>query len=77
MGKKSSPTVGKVFGRRVLEARKRRKWSQRQLAERVSMRRETVTMIENGKRQVTIEEWLAIAAALNRAPVASDRAARR
>jgi transcriptional regulator with XRE-family HTH domain len=58
-----------VYGRRVLEARKRRKWSQRQLAERVSMRRETVTMIENGKRQVTIEEWLAIAAALNAPPL--------
>jgi transcriptional regulator with XRE-family HTH domain len=70
MSKKYSPrTVGEVFGRRVAEARDRRKWTQKELAARVGMRRETVTMIELGKRRVTIEEWLAIAAALNAPPL--------
>jgi transcriptional regulator with XRE-family HTH domain len=58
-----------VFGRRIAEVREHRGWTQKQLAERVSMRRETITMIESGKRRVTIDEWLAIAAALNAPPL--------
>lgn len=43
--------------------------TQRELAERVGLRREAVTMIENGKRQVTVDELVRIAAAMNVAPV--------
>ena len=71
MSKKYVPEqVGKVFGQRIKEARNHRGWTQKALAERVPLpSRETVTMIESGKRQVTIEEWLAIAAALNAPPL--------
>jgi transcriptional regulator with XRE-family HTH domain len=70
VGKKSLPdTPGQVFGRRVAEARKRRGLTQKHLAERVSMQRETMTTIENGTRRVTIDEWLAISAALGAPPL--------
>lgn len=69
---------GQVFARRVKEARKRRGWSQQQLAKRVSedlghpMSRVTVTKIEKGAERAenaSISDVLALAAALEIPPV--------
>jgi transcriptional regulator with XRE-family HTH domain len=69
MGRKSYQRPSEVIGERVAAVRSRRSLSQRQLAELVGLRREVITQIELGKRRVTIDEWLAIARALNVAPM--------
>ncbi|WP_119581064.1 helix-turn-helix transcriptional regulator [Streptomyces europaeiscabiei] len=69
------PTPTSVIAKRVREVRDRRGLTAEQLAERlvnlgVSWQRSTVAKLENGKREnVTVTEWLALAAALNVAPV--------
>lgn len=54
---------------RVGEVRTRRGMKQRELGDRAGLRREAVTMIENGKRQVSVDELFRLAAALNVAPL--------
>lgn len=68
-----SPTA--TIAKRVREVRARRGWTAEDLAEKlaeqgVNWERSTVAKLENGKRQnVTLTEWLALAAVLNVAPV--------
>lgn len=74
-------TPGHVFSRRVFEARKRHGWHQKDLAARLVeigyvdetgrpiISRPTLAKIETNDRAVTIEDLLAIAAALDVAPV--------
>lgn len=62
-------TFDKSFGVRVKEARDKRKWSQRKLAEElavlgVKLDPSAVTRIERGSREVKLREAAAIAAAL-------------
>ena len=58
-----------IFARRVREARKRRGWSQQDLADRLAalgypMTRVVLTKLEQGKRQATVEDLFAIGHAL-------------
>lgn len=68
-------TPTSVIAKRVREVRDRRGLTAEQLAERlvalgVNWQRSTVAKLENDKREnVTVTEWLALAAALNVAPV--------
>jgi transcriptional regulator with XRE-family HTH domain len=72
---------GRVFARRVYEARKRRGWHQKDLAARLVeigyvdesgrpiLSRATLSKIEKNDRSVSLEDVLAIAAALDASPV--------
>lgn len=66
--------VGDVLARRLREARGARNWTQQELAaelERLGapMDRTTIAKIEKGQRQARVEELIALAAALDVAPV--------
>ncbi|MDX2676179.1 helix-turn-helix domain-containing protein [Streptomyces sp. NY05-11A] len=75
MGQDEVETPTRAIAKRVREVRGRRGLTAEQLAERltalgVSWQRSTVAKLENGNREnVTVTEWLALAAALNVAPV--------
>ncbi|MEU2251166.1 helix-turn-helix transcriptional regulator [Streptomyces sp. NPDC019224] len=68
-----SPTA--TVAERVREAREQRRLTAQQLADRlaaqgIAWQRSTVAKLENGNREnVSLTEWLALAAALNVAPV--------
>lgn len=53
-----------VFRQRVVEARKRRGWSQAELAELLGVSRSSVTTFENGTRGVSLDDALSYCAAL-------------
>lgn len=71
---------GRVFSRRLFEARKRRGWNQSKVAERLVevgyvdetgrplLSRATLSKIEQNDRAVTLEDVLALAAALDTTP---------
>jgi transcriptional regulator with XRE-family HTH domain len=71
-----APTVSETFGRRLVELRGARGWSQRELVaelERVGfsgLDRTAVARIEGAGRKVSIEELVAIAVALGVSPFA-------
>lgn len=72
--KATAEAVGKVFARRLREARNARGWTQDDLSRELSeldapMDRTTIAKLEKGQRQARIEELIAIAAALDVAPV--------
>jgi transcriptional regulator with XRE-family HTH domain len=65
--------VAETFARRVREVRERRGWTQQQLAERlrelgVPIDRTKVNRVETGARAVSVDDALAIAAALGVSP---------
>jgi transcriptional regulator with XRE-family HTH domain len=65
--------VGETFAKRVREVRERRGWTQQQLADRlrelgVPIDRTKVNRVETGARAVSIDDALAIAAALGVSP---------
>lgn len=73
---KSDPdrTVEAIFARRLREARKARGWTQQDLVDRldelgVEWDRTTLARIEKRQRKVGLEEFVAIAAALDVAPI--------
>lgn len=67
---KSHPTPAQVFGTRVSEARKRREWSQRELADRLHIDRTTLNKIERGVRgDVAISQLFAFAHVLRTSPI--------
>jgi transcriptional regulator with XRE-family HTH domain len=69
------PTASELFGEQLRAVRGRKDWSQEQLADEMSnaglrMDRTTITKIENGARNVSIDEALAFAAVLGVSPAA-------
>ncbi|GJO37422.1 hypothetical protein NJB1604_02210 [Mycobacterium marinum] len=54
-----------VFGERVRDARSKRQWTQRQLAERLNLDSSAVSRLEQGTRAVRLGEAALIARALN------------
>ena len=74
MPRKKGRSVSEVLARRVEQVRKARGLTQRDVAERlaelgVSMHQTAIAKIENGKRKVTVEDALLLAAALDAPPV--------
>ena len=64
------PRVGATFAQRLREARTARGWTQQELVDRLGelgepMDRTTLAKIEKGKREVRLDELVAIAAALD------------
>jgi transcriptional regulator with XRE-family HTH domain len=57
-----------VFRRNVAELRKRRGWSQAELARRLGVNRTTVVKVEGGQREVTLDEAFAYAGVLGAQP---------
>ena len=53
--------IGAIFQR----ARKKRGWTQMQLAERAGLRQATISMIESGEKPAKLESILAVLAALD------------
>ncbi len=72
---KSPATVSRVFGRQVKEARERLRLSQAEVAKRleeqhgVAMHQVTIARLETGERRITVDDALAIAAALGVSPL--------
>jgi transcriptional regulator with XRE-family HTH domain len=69
-----APTPGSVVAEEILRLRRRREWTQQAFAERLSelgmpMDRSVIAKIETKKRQVSIDELFAIAAALEVSPM--------
>jgi transcriptional regulator with XRE-family HTH domain len=65
---------GQIFAQQLRAVRERRRWNQQQLADRLAqlgepMDRSTIAKIENGSRQVSLDEALRLAAALEVSPV--------
>jgi transcriptional regulator with XRE-family HTH domain len=63
---------GQIVARRIKEARKRRGWTQQQLADRLGVQRPTITKIEQGgdrAKNFSVFDLLAFASALGVAPV--------
>src|SRR5262249_44073078 len=68
-------TASELFGEQLRAVRGRKDWSQEQLADEMTsaglkMDRTTITKIENGARNVSIDEALAFAAVLGVSPAA-------
>lgn len=66
--------VGVIFARRLREAREARRWRQQDLADAMSklgmpIDRTTLAKIEKGQREVRLDELVALAAALDIAPL--------
>jgi HTH-type transcriptional regulator/antitoxin HipB len=53
------------IGTIIQRARKKRDWTQMQLAERAGLRQATISMIESGEKPAKLESILAILAALD------------
>lgn len=53
------------IGTTIQRARKKRNWTQMQLAERAGLRQATISMIESGETHAKLESILAILAALD------------
>ena len=64
-GHSAPDTFLSMLGARVREARNKRGWSQRKLAEEALTRQATINDIENGKREPTIGTLIQIARALD------------
>lgn len=65
---------GQIFAQQLRAVRERRRWNQQQLADRLAelgdpMDRSTIAKIENGSRQISLDEALRLAAALEVSPV--------
>jgi transcriptional regulator with XRE-family HTH domain len=65
---------GQIFAQQLRAVRERRRWNQQQLADRLAhlgepIDRSTIAKIENGSRQVSLDEALRFAAALEVSPV--------
>ena len=65
---------GQILAGQLRAVRERRRWNQQQLADRLAelgepMDRSTIAKIENGSRQVSLDEALRLAAALEVSPV--------
>jgi transcriptional regulator with XRE-family HTH domain len=60
----------RTIGRRIADARKQRGLSGQLLAERLGWARETLVNFELGRRAITVERLMAIAAALELHPAA-------
>lgn len=74
----SHTTPSEAFRRNLLNIRKRRRWRQIDLAERIGVDRTAISKIENGDRGVTLDEAIAISATLGVSPlslISSDNAA--
>lgn len=70
-----SPSPSEVLAARVVELRKRHGWSQAELADRMSSYGlgwgpTTVTKVEKGDRQVSVDEFVALAYVLGVSPAA-------
>lgn len=70
-----SQTPSEVFAERTKTVREDRRWSQRQLAERLTemdapIHQTAVAKIESGARKVSLDEALRVAAALDVSPIA-------
>lgn len=61
-------TINKRLGSRIKEIRKLRGLSQREVAEKVNLKRSTISQIENGDRKVTAEELLEFSKIFNVTP---------
>lgn len=59
-----------AVGRRILDARSRRGWSQARLARRVSLDQSMIARIETGDRRVTVDDLVELAEALGVTPAA-------
>jgi len=55
----------KQIGNIIQRARKKRGWTQSQLAERAGLRQETISVIEGGKKDSKLPSILALLAALD------------
>lgn len=53
------------IGTIIQRARKKRDWTQMQLAERAGLRQATISMIESGEKPAKLESILAVLAALD------------
>lgn len=65
---------GQILAQQLRAVRERRRWNQQQLADRLAelgepVDRSTIAKIENGSRQVSLDEALRLAAALEVSPV--------
>jgi HTH-type transcriptional regulator/antitoxin HipB len=57
--------TSRQIGTIIQRARKKRSWTQMQLAERAGLRQATISMIESGKNPAKLDSILAILAALD------------
>lgn len=57
-----------AFGKAVKKARKRRGWSQEMLAEKTKLHRTYIGSVERGERNISLENIVAIADALEQKP---------
>ena len=55
----------KQIGTLIQRARKKRDWTQQQLAERAGLRQETISTIESGEKPAKLDTILAVLAALD------------
>lgn len=67
-------TPSRVFGRQVRQARELLRWSQAELAEHlaklgVTMHQATIARLEGGERRVSVDDAMALAAALGVSPL--------
>lgn len=62
------PDVKVLFGNRLRELRKARKWSQEEFALRVDLDRSYIGGVERGERNISLENICQIAAALQVLP---------
>ena len=58
-----------VFRRNMREIRKRRRWRQADLAQRLDWDRSVISLIENGRREISLDEAIAICATLGVSPL--------
>jgi transcriptional regulator with XRE-family HTH domain len=69
-------TVSEILAERVRSVRERRHWTQQELADRLQSfdgtqwKQPTIAKVESGKREVTVEELVALAFALGVSPAA-------
>lgn len=57
--------TSKQIGNIIQRTRKKRNWTQSQLAERAGLRQETISLIETGEKPAKLNSILAVLAALN------------
>ena len=55
----------KQLGNQIRRARRKLRWSQKQLGEKTSLRQETISLIESGNPATRIENILSVLAALD------------
>lgn len=62
------PTLRSTFAKNVRASRKQKGWSQEELADRASLHRTYISIIERGLKNVSIDNIEAIAKALGEQP---------